>query len=293
LLRAAIKQLLIDGFFHGDPHPGNVLVDLDTGTITYIDMGMVGQLTLYQRLNVGRLLVALQQRNARSMANVLRSLSEARREVDTAAYYADFERRISQYWMPGMYMEFQPIMNETFAILADHGLVLDTQLTLAVKFLIQLDAITTLLFPKGELIPMAVDILQEQLRDSVTAESVTDYVIKEVTHVAGEVVQHLPSLEEATLKWLDQYQKGQFSVRLDTTQLDETVGRLRSFGLQIVIGLMLVGMIIGSAIAAAAPTLTGRFWQFVPRLAVLGYSFAMIVAAFLIVRLIWQAFRPK
>ena len=49
-LRSAIKQLMIDGFFHGDPHPGNVLVDLDTGVVTYIDLGMVGQITINQRV---------------------------------------------------------------------------------------------------------------------------------------------------------------------------------------------------------------------------------------------------
>ena len=43
-LRAIVKQLLIDGFFHADPHPGNVLIDLQTGVITFIDTGMVGEL---------------------------------------------------------------------------------------------------------------------------------------------------------------------------------------------------------------------------------------------------------
>ena len=51
-LRAIIKQILIDGFFHADPHPGNMLVDTRDGTITFLDLGLVGQLTRDQRMDL-------------------------------------------------------------------------------------------------------------------------------------------------------------------------------------------------------------------------------------------------
>jgi ubiquinone biosynthesis protein len=290
-LRSAIKQLMIDGVFHGDPHPGNVLVDLDSGMITYIDLGMLGRMTVYQRINMGRLLLAIQQRNTYSLANVLRSVSTAEGEVESSAYYTDFESRIGRYWMSDVNPDFGPVMNEMFDLLAQHGLVLDTQLTLAVKVLMQSDAISKRLFPAGELVPMAVDLLREQLAGAVTVESITDYLMRELTQVAGEVIQRLPTLEQATLKWLDQYERGQLSLKLDTSQLDETVHGLKGVSVQILVGLMLVGMIIGSAIAATAPTLSGRYWQLVPRLATGGYVFAMFVAGYLVLRLLWRVLR--
>ena len=51
-VRALIKQVLVDGFFHGDPHPGNILVDPDTRSIVFLDFGLVGQLTQQQRLDL-------------------------------------------------------------------------------------------------------------------------------------------------------------------------------------------------------------------------------------------------
>jgi uncharacterized membrane protein YvlD (DUF360 family) len=51
-LRAAIKMLLIDGFFHADPHPGNLFVNTDTGVVTFLDCGMVGELTVAQRAHM-------------------------------------------------------------------------------------------------------------------------------------------------------------------------------------------------------------------------------------------------
>ncbi len=59
VIRSLTKQLLIDGFFHADPHPGNVLIGLETGLVYYIDMGMVGELDLNQRINLIQLLMVV------------------------------------------------------------------------------------------------------------------------------------------------------------------------------------------------------------------------------------------
>ncbi len=58
-VRAMVKQLLYDGFFHGDPHPGNILVNVSTGSIIFLDMGMMGTLNYDQRLNLADLILSL------------------------------------------------------------------------------------------------------------------------------------------------------------------------------------------------------------------------------------------
>jgi ubiquinone biosynthesis protein len=66
-VRAAIKMILVDGFFHADPHPGNVLVDLDTGALTFIDTGMAGELGLRQRLHLVGLLYTSTKNDPRAL----------------------------------------------------------------------------------------------------------------------------------------------------------------------------------------------------------------------------------
>jgi ubiquinone biosynthesis protein len=75
-VRASIKMLLIDGFFHADPHPGNVLVSLDTGVLTFLDTGMVGTLTLRQRFALINLLEPAGERDPLAIAKALRGLSQ-------------------------------------------------------------------------------------------------------------------------------------------------------------------------------------------------------------------------
>ena len=60
-MRAIIKQVLIDGFFHGDPHPGNVLVDPASNKIVFLDLGLVGRLRTEQRIDLLGLVYALKE----------------------------------------------------------------------------------------------------------------------------------------------------------------------------------------------------------------------------------------
>jgi hypothetical protein len=102
----------------------------------------------------------------------------------------------------------------------------------------------------------------------------------------------MPSLQEATLKWLDQYEKGRFTVEMDTSDLTDELARVRRLGGQAVIAIILVGMLIGSAIAATASALIGDFFgDFFPRLAFLGYIFAMLVATFAVITLLFRYWR--
>jgi hypothetical protein len=113
---------------------------------------------------------------------------------------------------------------------------------------------------------------------------------------AREVLKRVPSLQEATLGWLDQYQKGRFEVHLDTSGLDKSVDKLAGFGRQVIIALMLVGMIIGSAIATSVIALIqpdGQYWSFASRLAYLGFVVPMIVAIVMVLRLLLRLMRGE
>ena len=297
MLRALIKQLLIDGFFHADPHPGNILVNLDTGEATFIDTGMVGELEITNRMNLIQLVFAIQQKDVMGMGQVLYSLSTPFVDhVDEKAYYQDFQRTVGRYMVYDQGSSFGDSVSVAFGLLRDHGLRLDPQLTMAVKAMMQGEAVANLLYPEGGLATDGVPMIKELAIKEVTADRVREEATKQVTMAAREVFNRLPTFQEATAKWLDQYQKGRFEVSIDTTELAKEVDKLGGFGRQIVIGIMLVGMIIGSAIAASVMALTETqddVWQFVFRLAYFGFIFSMIIAFFIVFKLVWDWIRGK
>ena len=294
-LRAMIKQLLIDGFFHADPHPGNLMVSLQTGEINFLDTGMVGELELQQRLSVIQLIFAIQQRDVKGMAQVLRNLSVSFVDhVDEKAYYHDFERRIGRLMHGGAGLSFGQSVNESFDVLREHGLRLDPNLTLAIKAIMQAEAVATLLYPEGGLVNEGAPMIQELAVEAVTAEKVMQVAKDQLMSVGREVLKRIPSLSDATVRWLDQYQRGRFEVYVDTSGLAKEVTKINALGRQVVLAIILVGMIVGSAIATsiiASSQQQAGFWGFLARLAYLGYVIAMIVGAIYVIGLGWRLLR--
>jgi ubiquinone biosynthesis protein len=296
-LRAIVKQLLIDGFFHADPHPGNVLVNLRTGEITFLDCGMVGQLDLTQRVNLIQLIFALQQQDVAGMGQILRNLSVPFLDkVDEKAYARDFQRVIGRQLYVGGSAGFGQTVNLGLDLLRSHGLRLDPNLTMAVKALMQAEAFATLLYPEGGIVNEGTEMVKEMALEEVTADKVVEVVKDQVMMTAREALKRLPSLQEATMGWLDQYQKGRFEVYVDTSALDKSMDKLTYLGRQMVVAMMLVGMIVGSAIATSVIALIqpdGQYWGFASRLAYLGFVVPMFVAIFIVLRLLWRWVRGE
>ena len=258
-LRAEIKMLMIDGFFHADPHPGNVLVNLSTGDITFIDTGMVGELDLSQRINLIQLLMALQQVDVQGMAQIMKNMSVPFvDEVDEKAYFRDFERTIGRYLYTGTQAGFGESVNVSLNLLREHGLRLNPNLTMAIKSLMQAEAISTALAPEGGLLADGVQIIQEEALKVVTADRIIEEAKKQIVSGAREVFTNLPDLSLASVKWLNQYKKGRFEVTVDTSELAKEVDKVGKFGRQLVIAVLLVGMLIGTSIATGAIALSNQ-----------------------------------
>jgi len=297
LLRAMVKQLFITGFFHADPHPGNVFVNLETGNITFLDLGMVGELTVQQRLNTAQLLIAMQKGDTHGMASILLSLSTPfMGPVDEAAYYREFERTVGRYTMAGTGVSISDAVSAMFGLLRDHGLRLDSDLTMAIKALTQVESISAVLFTGGGIINQSTALMKELAVQEVTPDKVQKVVTDQAMIALQQVVSNIPDLTTATTSWLNQYKKGRFEVHLDFSEMNQSVDALNRMARLAVIAIILVGMLIGSAIAASAIGLakpTGDYWDIMLKFAYFSYMFAMVVAVILIVVMLWRWLRNK
>jgi hypothetical protein len=157
----------------------------------------------------------------------------------------------------------------------------------------QAEALARVISPGQGVINLANQIIQELVMEQITAENITKVATKQGSQILREVVQRMPTLQEATLKWLDQYQRGRFELHLDTSDLTESLEKTQGVARQATIGLMLVGMIIGSAIAATVATISGDFFSIMPRIALVGYVGSMTVAAIFVIFLFWRLLRDK
>ena len=137
-------------------------------------------------------------------------------------------------------------------------------------------------------------MLRDMALETITGEKIVAEAKKQLMGVAGQVVERIPTLTEATTKWLDQYQKGRFEVTVDTSELSKEVSRLTRLGREIVIAVMLVGMLVGSAVAsygiAAARPRRRDLGPARPHRP-LGFVVALILSFLIVFRLTWRWLR--
>jgi ubiquinone biosynthesis protein len=297
VVRAAVKMQVIDGFFHGDPHPGNVFVDLGNGDVVMLDTGMVGELTFQQRIKLGSLLLAVRNGDVRGLAQTLKSLSTPYRETDDARYYQDFERSLTPYLdpPPGQKVELVgKVLPLGLDILQQAGYRFDSQLTLAMKSMAQAEAITHALVPSwtgADFMERSLEAGKEQVPEALTTDVVKDAVVRQASFAVREAVEQLPSLQEGALKWLTNLKKGGFTVELDTTDLDRHVSALRGIAMMFTLGVLIAGLLTGSALAAGIGGLEGSALEPVTDLAAATFAVSAAIGMIAVLVLLWRLFR--
>jgi ubiquinone biosynthesis protein len=297
VVRAATKMLLVDGFFHGDPHPGNVFVDLDNGDMVMLDTGMVGELTFQQRIKLGSLLLTVQNGDVRGLAQTLKSLSTPYRETDDARYYQDFERTLTPYLdpPPGHQVEVMAkVLPVGLDILQRSGYRFDSQLTLAMKSIAQAEAITVALVPSWtgtEFMERSFDALKQQVPEALTSDVIKDAVVRQASFAAREAVEQMPSLQEGLIKWLTNLKRGGFKLELDTSDIDRHIHALRGIAMMFTLGILIAGLLIGSALAAGIGGLEGSTLEPVTDFAATIFTVAGVVGVTAVLVLSWRLFR--
>ncbi|MCJ7710057.1 MAG: AarF/UbiB family protein, partial [Chloroflexi bacterium] len=249
-VRALIKQVLVDGFFHGDPHPGNIFVEPETGRITFLDFGLVGRLTQNQRMDLLDLINGLQLRDSSAVARALQALGKTGSDFDERGFTEAVDRIVREYLVYGEGDGIGDAMSAVMGAVYGNGLRLNNDLTLAMKAVIQAQETASLLDPSIDIGKAAM----EEARDALVAGLTLDNVEKTATatglRVGKELVRRLPTLESAAFMWIDQFGKGKITVAIDTSDLDSQFRQLDDTGRRLTVGLLTVGQLIGTAILA-------------------------------------------
>jgi ubiquinone biosynthesis protein len=186
-IRSVIKQVMIDGFFHGDPHPGNVMIDPTTGRITFLDLGLVGELAEDERFALIALLWALKTEDPGALANVALRLCTATGPFDQGAYESDIERLFYQYWVYGN-ASFSRMMSALFSTLQGHNLRMRKELTLAVKSITQAEELLRAIKPGMPLIETATSEAEQLLIGEITVRRARKLAMGQVAQAVQQAI---------------------------------------------------------------------------------------------------------
>jgi ubiquinone biosynthesis protein len=283
---AVLKMILVDGFFHADPHPGNVMY-LAGDRIALIDFGMVGRLSRVRRRQIIGLLEGLARHDEEAMLEVLLDwrgddlVDEARLATDLSEFvfdYADVQLKD---------LKIGVLLHRVSAILREHSIVLPLDLTLLFKALISLEGLGRQYDPEFRLIERIRPLLDRAMRER--------YEPVEAARRAQETLSDFFGLATSMPRDLARLVKdarhGRIRLDLDLKRLDSFGHRLHGAINRATIGIMTASLVVGSSIVmtvAEGPTLFGVpmltfFW-------LLGYLIAFVNSLWIIFS-IWRSGR--
>ncbi|HXC38120.1 MAG TPA: AarF/UbiB family protein [Burkholderiales bacterium] len=251
---AVLKMALEDGFFHADPHPGNVFY-LRDNRIALIDFGMVGRLTPARRGEVADLLYALAGREASKAADILLAWS-GDNAVQREALEDDVEAFIDRFHgRPLERIDLGRLLGDLTALLRDHHLALAADLALLLKTAISLEGLGRMLNPDFDMVTEAVPFL----RRTILARRAPGVLAKRAATALSEAMEVAVTLPGELRRLLQSARGAALPVKVEVSRLEQTAARLERSVSRLTIGIITAALIIGSSIVMTVSGGSGWF----------------------------------
>ena len=244
---AVLQMVLVDGFFHADPHPGNMIF-LEGDRLALIDFGMVGWISARRRDELVDLLAAMGARDPDAMRNVLLGWADGAR-VDIEQFSEDLGRLLHVYEHAAMReIRLDTLLSEVAAIMREHHLVLPADLALLFKALVTLEGLGTRLVPHFRLVEHVTPWVQRLVAERLDPRNVAGR-FSGAMREASRALRAAPRIVEALARRVGE---GDVAIRLEMREVDNFSAHLERSVNRLTIGLVTAALIVGSAILFSA-----------------------------------------
>ena len=241
--RVILEMILEHGFFHADPHPGNVKY-LPDNRIGLMDFGMVGHLSETRRREVAELLYGLVARDPDLVATTLIDWSESEDTI-SERLRGDIAEFIEHYHgVPLEALEMGQMIGEITGVLRRHQLVLPADLVLMLKAFIIMEGMGRSLDPDFDMAGEAAPIIEGVLKSHYSPVNVA----KRMQQGIAETLKVLGSLPSDLSRLMRAIRRGRIEVHLDVRSLKDVGNKLDRAASRLTLGVVTAALIIGSAI---------------------------------------------
>ncbi len=280
-LRVVVKQVLEDGFFHADPHPGNILVR-DGRVICMLDCGMVGRLTRGTRYRLTELIGATVDKDSDRLLDVLLDITRARREgVDRRSLERDLLDLLDGYHsVPLAELNLGNFLSELTAALRDNGLRLPQDLAIMIKAMITSEGVARELDPELNVIEEVRPILEGLVAEQRRPENVWRGIRNNIRQVLALQKQLPNRLSQITQK----LEQGELSIHFRHENLDELHHTLEDIASRLTVAIIVGSIVIGSSLIVTAkvgPLLFGY-----PAFGVIGFLISALLGLWIVINIL-------
>jgi ubiquinone biosynthesis protein len=243
LLAAMVKMVLDDGFFHGDPHPGNILIR--DGKLHFIDFGLVGRLSAAQQDDVMLLIISVVTGDVEGISRTLLKMGRPVGRVNLRAFKADVVRIRDKYLLSNLSdIDVSAFIQDVMGAAQQHRIKLNPNYAVLVKTAATIEGIMRFLEPDLDIMAVGMPYAKEFARRRFSTRKIMQGVASSAMGLTGflnQVPQHLDQI-------LMDLEGGNLVITVANPGLDDVGKHLNTLGTRLFLGIIASGLAISGAV---------------------------------------------
>lgn len=276
LIEAYLKQIIIDGFAHADPHPGNIYITNDN-KLALMDLGMVARFPKELQDQILQLMIGLSNYNSEQVNNVLLTIST----YDDTADLENFKKKIGRLVLENQNqkaanMQTGRLIIQMNRIAAQNGIQIPIALNMLAKILLNMDQIVAVLSPQYD----ANTTIKNYVHQLMHSKMINELKPENLFNVVLETKKLTEKMPERLNSIFENLATNNFKIKVDAIDEDRFTDAFQKVANRITLGIIIASMIIGAALLIQIPTSWTIFGY--PGLAIILFLIAALLGFYII-----------
>lgn len=281
-----VTQFIDSGFFHADPHPGNILVR--DREIVWIDLGMTGELSDAERAIVGTMFLAVAQNDPFALKTALLTLAKPHGPVDHGLLLDQISALLARYASADLAdINVGTALLDVIELMRTQNLALPSSLTMLARGAVTIEGVLVDIAPKASI----VEIISEHVKKQQFSPNGVEAKAKELLMASAASAEATTRLPTQVSHTLDMFDRGQIKIGTDLGVPQEFIAALYSVSGTVSLALISAGLFVGSSLIAQT-NMQPQLLE-VPVLGVLGYVGAFVLGVYVIWRTLLTRHRQR
>jgi ubiquinone biosynthesis protein len=283
LTRAYLKQICVDGFWHSDPHPGNIFIrDIEGKTqLVLLDFGMVARISHEMQDEIIKLLLAISSNRGAEAADACVRMSQVQEDFDITRFVHDISVIISNFHdVDVKRINVGQLIFSVLTIANNNGLKAPAELAMLAKTLLHLDGITKKLDPEFD--PQSV--IRGYAEELIAQKLLQKFNPRNFYPALLDLNQLVLDLPHRTREVLDLLPAGRLTFGIKLTQAEVFLAGIHKIANRITVGFIVAALLISSTLLMRVPSRFSILGY--PGLAVMGYVISFAIAVYLVISIL-------
>ena len=273
------KQILADGFFHADPHPGNLWIS--DGQIVWLDLGMAGNLSEHYRAIMKRAITAILRNDIYELKNAFLSFGKPTEKIDHASLYTDLDDMVGKYMnMDFGTMDLGELMEDALDLLKKHKIAIAPDITLLARSMVTMEGTLKLCSPEVNMIQILTSYMSANMFREIDVKKEVRHALRDIYGSSKKSLEIPAQVSDL----LNITKNGQVRINIESTQIEETSRELKKEFDHLLLVLIVMALWFSSAILCLSDVTPRTFGM--PYLSIVGFISGLLIILYLLIHML-------